>query len=354
METTILTPHEEESGLRLDLLLARRYPQISRRSWKAALDAGRVKVNGRAASPGLAISPGMRIELALDVLAPGKPGLGPDPELARILTVGPPVLVRLMHRGAQISPDGFLDGLMTVNKPGGLPCHPNGSDSGGTLANALVALEPGFATAGPKPLEGGLLNRLDTGTSGLVLAASTTQAWTRWQHYLDQDEETSHHKEYLVIVEGNINRFPEARSGSWQSDWPIAHHGHKQDRAVALGSPQAQEHRGQPRAARTWWKVLDATNEASLLLARVVKAQFHQIRVHAAAMGHPLLGDSVYHLPRALRGERGEVFPGPGPRHGLHAWKMALETENGTLELCAPVPSDFVAAVEACGLRISW
>lgn len=354
MEPWTLTPDPDEVGLRLDIVLARRFPAISRRTWKTAIEAGKVLVNLREAGPSLVLTPTMTVSSTVTPTAPETLILSPAQDLARVLDLLTPVISPVMSTKNQTSQLLYLNDFIAVNKPGGIPCHPNTSDSGDTLANALAALTPGFATAGPKPLEGGLLNRIDTGTSGLVLGASSPEAWAFWHEALGESDEAYHCKEYLAILEGNILDWPGTASGGWTTDWPIAHHHSKHDRGVAVGSSGAQEHRGQGRPARTRWEILEAGSRASLVKACLSKAQYHQIRVHAAAMGHPLIGDGVYWRFAAAQEKHAIAGDFSGVRHGLHAWKIRLETKNGTLSLCAPVPTDFRNAVLARGLRISW
>lgn len=329
---TTLTIGPGQDPVRLDIYLRDRFPGVSRARWKAALARSLVTVNGRPAPPGLILVPGM--DIAIEAALIEAKSLTPDPALASTLSQGRSLII--------VGPGQGPHGLLAVDKPGGLPCHPNTFDSGGTLVNALAALWPGFASAGPHALEGGLLNRLDTGTSGLVLAAADPVTWAPCHELLSRDGAVT--KTYLALVADG----PDLAAGaSFQEvTWPIAHHKTRQDRAVAAGSPGAAPHRGTPRSARTVWRVLARGRGLALVEVRVDRAQFHQVRVHMAALGHPLVGDMVYGSP---------ALPGlAAGRHCLHAWRCRIiMADQGTLELEAPLPTDFLDLMETGGISLS-
>lgn len=316
-----LTLPPEAAGLRLDAWLAASRPERSRNEWKRLIDAGQVMVNGRAAPRALVLAAGMRLETSA---APsGDCPLRPDAGLGARLPV--------VFRDAT---------LLVIDKPAGLPCHPLKAGEGGTVINGIIALAPEAAHAGPKPLEGGLVHRLDTQTSGLLAIALDPAAW----RHLQADFKAHRvEKRYLAIVEGDL-------AASRNIDWPIAHHARTGKRMVAVEpgrrGPRGQpDWRGTPRPAQSRVRVLQRLGSVTLVEVTVVQAQMHQIRVHLAAIGHPLVADAVYGSCPA----RGLA------RHALHAWRLRLPhpVDGGLLELCAPLPPDLAQLLVDSGSRQS-
>ena len=142
---------------RLDLYLVRHGHAYSRRHARDLIASGRVRVNGRRCRKGLNLSPTDVVEVEP---SHSGPAIVPDAGLA----------LRVLYQSEEI---------LIVDKPGLVPCHPLRAEEVGTLMNAVVARFPQASVAGPKPLEGGLVHRLDNGTSGTVLVALTPDAFTR-------------------------------------------------------------------------------------------------------------------------------------------------------------------------------
>jgi 23S rRNA pseudouridine1911/1915/1917 synthase len=305
----------DAAGKRLDRYLTTCFPQISGQKWKTYIQAGLVLVNNRSASKSQIIETSWQIDvsaaLACAAILPA-----PNSSLALDLEI-------LLQDEA----------LIICNKPAGLPCHPITADETKTVFQALLAIDPAIGQAGPKSLEGGLVHRLDVDTSGILVAARNPASFVATQsifaHHLAQ-------KTYLGLTVGQIPH-------DTIRDFPIAHHAKNARRMVAIdpqNQPTSGTWRGKPRPARTEIKILQQLRGASLVQITVFQAQMHQIRVHLAAIGHPLLGDAVY------------LADQPAPetglsRHALHAWKLDMPhpTSGELLSIEAPLPLDFQTAI---------
>jgi 23S rRNA pseudouridine1911/1915/1917 synthase len=310
----------EAAGRRLDAWLAECHPERSRAEWKRLIAEGLVLVNGRPAPKSLELTVAMRLELAAR-LAPDAAqtaAIVPDPSVAGRLSI--------VWRDRD---------LLVVDKPAGLPCHPLKPGEAGTVINGVAVLAPEAAVAGPKPLEGGLVHRLDTQTSGLLAVALNPPAWEALQAAFRTHRAI---KRYLAIVQGDL-------AASLDIAWPIAHHARDSRRMVAVrpGEEAAghRDWRGRPRPARSGVRVLQRLGGITLVEVTVVQAQMHQIRVHLAAAGHPLVADAVYGRCPELGLER----------HALHAWRLELPhpVGGGTLSLEAPLPGDLAQLLCSAG-----
>ena len=223
--------------------------------------------------------------------------------------------------------------LLALDKPAGLVVHPGAGRRTGTLAHRLLARYPELAGVGG-PGRPGIVHRLDRGTSGAMLVArdaATHLHLTRLFAARQVD------KRYLAIVWGT------PRGPRGEIDAPIGRHPRDRKRMAAVRSG---------REARTGWSRRASAGPVSLLEFRLFTGRTHQIRVHARAAGHPLVGDETYGEPRwrHLKGPAAaalEAFPRPA----LHAWRLALEhpVTGEPLEIEAPVPEDLRELWRAVG-----
>jgi len=282
-------------GKRLDRLLADQFQQLSRRKWHFAIKEGKVNLDGHPVSPDTIAKTGQVIQFE-DGLFEVQSLAAMDEEQIKTWSVG----ITIEEQG-----------LLIVSKPAGLPCHPNKVGDANTLANILSKRFPGFASAGSKALEGGLLNRLDTETSGLVFASTEREGWLFWKKCF---HDGLVQKTYIAVLDGVPDQRPD-NAGSFKVDWPIAHHAKKHDRAVALRTGN-EPSRGVARPAETRWTGIAVRDNQTLVLARTQTAMFHQVRVHAAAMKSPLVGDRIY----GNNVDKNGIFL----RHALHAWRVEL------------------------------
>lgn len=285
-------------GIRLDRFLVEHAAPLSRRRAMAIIAAGAVRVNGRPARKGAPLHAGDVVEV--DPAAVAEPALTAEPALAL------PVL--------------FEDAaLIAVDKPAGCPAVARHGSDRGTVANFLLAHRPETGAASPNPLDAGLVHRLDTGTSGVLLAACSRAAWTALRR---QFAEQTVEKRYLAWVEGRV-------SAAGERHEPIAHHPRSARRMVACADPQraAAWH---ARPAHTRFRPLEVGRRATLLEVTIPTGVRHQIRVHLAAAGHPVWGDPLYGTQ-------------PAPRLLLHSARLAVRhpASDRWLAITSPVPADF-------------
>ncbi len=288
----------EEGGQRLDLFVAGRFPDLSRAQVQRLIKSGAVTVDGQLSKPAYRVEPGERIAVVLSE-EPEEP-VRPEPIPLDV-----------------IYEDEYL---LAVNKPAGMVVHPAAGHSSGTLVNALLAHCPQVANVGGLE-RAGIVHRLDKDTSGLLLVAKDPQTRTALQR---QFKHRQVRKTYLALVEGHV----QPREGVVEA--PVGRDRRARKRmAVARGG----------RPAVTQYRVLETFREHTLLEVRPHTGRTHQVRVHLAWLGYPLVGDRVYgyRKQRLLAG-----------RHFLHAQELGF-THPATGEpmiLSAPLPPKLVAVLE--------
>ena len=249
-------------GARLDKYISQQCPQLSRTHVQKLIEDGHITVNGHAAKASLKLDIGDRLHITIPPTPPSL--LSPEA-----------IPLSILYED---------DDLLVIDKPAGLTVHPAPGHPDHTLVNALLAHLPDLP-AGDDPTRPGLVHRLDKDTSGLMLVAKNRVAQANLS---DQFKARSGGKTYLVLVKGHLT--PE--HGIIEA--PIGRDPrHRQRMAVVT--------RG--REARTEYFVKKYTGNYTLLEIRPQTGRTHQIRVHLAAIGHPVAGDSTYggkspHLPR--------------------------------------------------------
>lgn len=212
--------------------------------------------------------------------------------------------------------DGVLIG---VDKPAGIPVQPLSSDETGTLMNGLVAYAPEIAEIGDDPLMAGALHRIDTWTSGLVLASRTEEVWLAMR---DLFSARKVRKTYLALVEGRV-------TAPGKVSCELAH-----DPALSfcrmIDASKAGP-RARPMLAETAYRPLHTAGSATLLEVTIFTGVTHQIRAQLAMAGHPIVGDALY-------GARTGLAAGHGQR--LHA--LAVEFRHphtgNACRIATPVP----------------
>lgn len=301
---TELTVPPGTGPIRLDRFLTTCVPGCSRRSAQRAVAAGRVRVNGRTARKGQLIASGDVVGVAEELYAP--PTLQPNPRL----------VVHVLYED---------EALIAIDKPAGMPSHALRGEETDTAANFLLARYPELAEIGKKDREPGIVHRLDTDTSGVLLAARTAAAFrmVRQQFAAHQVR-----KEYLAVVDGDVAAAGEVRAA-------IAHerHNRRKMRVSAAGGPVAGV-----RRAVTGYRPLERFGAHTVLAVEIPTGVTHQIRVHLASIGHPIVGDRLY---------GGAPRDGDPPRQLLHATRLTVvhpQTGQSLTVWCKP-PADFEAFV---------
>jgi 23S rRNA pseudouridine1911/1915/1917 synthase len=290
--TLTLTVPADAAGTRLDQFLAE--PLGSRARAQRLIESERVRVDGVARSKRYAIKPGERI--VIDDLDP----VAEAPAAAAPFTVA--------------YEDEYL---LVVDKPAGVVVHPARGHRTGTLAQALA----GVGAGGEDPWRAGIVHRLDRHTSGLLVVAKSEAVHRALKALLAARDLR---REYLALVAGR----PSARSGT--IDAPIG----RDRRGRMLMSIDTD----QGRAARTHFGIELALPRATLLRVALETGRTHQIRVHMAAIGHPVCGDAQYGTAGAYRLQR----------QFLHATRLAFAhpITAEPVDVVSPLPEDLKRALE--------
>jgi 23S rRNA pseudouridine1911/1915/1917 synthase len=237
---------------------------------------------------------------------------GPEP--GPVVVPDPHVPVTVVHEDADV---------LVIDKPAGLVVHPGAGNVTGTLVHGLVARYPEIATVG-EPDRPGIVHRLDRDTSGLLVVARTEAARARLVADLAARRVE---RVYLALVHG----LPESDAGL--VDAPVG-------RSARQPTKMTVTERG--REARTAYEVLQRWPDpgCALLRCRLETGRTHQIRVHLAAIGHPVVGDDAY--------DGGRKRPVAVPRLFLHATRLAFThpTTGEVLEFDSPLPDDLHAVLD--------
>lgn len=281
---------ESESGERIDRVLVARLDYLGRKLAGQLCDAGLVRVDGKRVRKSKLVYPGN--EVIVERHSHGQADAAPDIELHVVLE----------------RPD-----LLIVEKAAGVPTTALVGKEQGTLAGALLARYPELTEVGYGPREPGLLHRLDTYTSGLVLAARDTHTFNRLHEALTSGNIT---KRYLALVPHGILPSEGTRTSGLAPD------PHDRRRVIEAEAR---------RSFTTHFRVTRQQANLDLVEVTVSAAYRHQIRVHLAALGAPLLGDELY----------GSKHIDLSPRHALHASYIAADVSGvPAFEATSDLPED--------------
>ena len=286
------------AGLRLDQALAALLHDFSRTRLAAWIREDRVSVDGHAAHPRDKVWGGEVI-----AVQPAR-----DPQALAFEPEAIPLAIVFED-----------DTLLVVDKPAGLVVHPGSGNWRGTLLNALLQHAPALREI-PRA---GIVHRLDKDTSGLLVVAKTLTSQTALVRQLQAHTVV---RQYAAIAHGSI-----AHDGTVEA--PVGRHPvHRTRMAVVV--------RGKP--AVTHYQVLERFAHATLLCCRLETGRTHQIRVHLASIGHPLLGDPVYGRSVTAAGLRFH-------RQALHAERLSLvhPVSGKTLSWRSPLPGDMQELIES-------
>ena len=249
---TTITVEAIDEG-RVDKALARHFPDAGRRQLGELFEAGEVRVGGKRVKKGDRVVAGDVIELAREPVSGDQ--LRP--------LADPSIVLDILIETAE---------LVAIAKPAGIPSQPLRAGELGTIANAIVARWPECATLGDDPRDGGLVHRLDIGTSGVLVAARTE---TTYRALRDAFGGGRVAKEYLAITDG--------RPVSRESEAPLAQRGNHVVVDHAEGLP-----------AHTIFVVERATADHALVRCTAQTGRMHQVRAHLAHSGSPIAGDTRY------------------------------------------------------------
>ena len=298
MEPILLQASEEDRGARLDAFLARAMEDLTRSAAAKAIEEGRVLVSGKVPSKGLKLTGNETIEFTPEEPAP-------------IDAVPQDIPLDVVYED---------DDVIVVNKPSGLVVHPAPGHPDGTLVNALL-FHCGASLSGVGgALRPGIVHRIDRDTSGLIIAAKNDYAH---QFLSAQLADHTLARTYECIVVGNL------REDSGTVDAPIARDSRDRKRmAVVPGG----------RRAVTHWTVLARYPGYTHVQCRLETGRTHQIRVHMAYLGHPILGDTVYGAKKPVPGLTGQCLHAVGLQF-IHPRTKEL------VSLSCPLPGEFTAAL---------
>jgi 23S rRNA pseudouridine1911/1915/1917 synthase len=285
-----------DRGRRLDVVIASRLPSLSRSRIAQLVAGGHVRVNGTPRKPAFRVAAGQSIEIAV-----------PAPVAVAVRPEAIPLEIVLEDAD-----------LVVVNKPAGLTVHPAPGHESGTLVNALLSAVRDLAGIGGQ-LRPGIVHRLDKDTSGLLVVAKSDAAH---RALAAQFKAHTAQRTYLAVVRGRV------RSDGGTVRAPLGRHPVRRKRIAVVPSG---------REAVTHYMVLERFRGATLLACRLETGRTHQIRVHLAHAGHPVIGDPVYGRARAP-----EIA-----RQALHAARLEFDhPRTGRRVTCtAPVPDDMARLV---------
>lgn len=313
---------------RLDRYLTDGHPNIPRSRWEAWIRSGNVRLNGEPATkPGTRLRAGDVIETELPEITP--PGLHLEPEAIELPTL-------------------FEDDrLWIIDKPAGMVVHPGPGHVSGTVLNALLArlktgardletlVEEEVDEDSVAPLWPGLVHRLDRYTTGCLAMTKDAEAQANLQA---QFKTRTVEKRYLALARMS-RKLPEV--GSLLVDQPIARH--RVDRLKMTIAAHG-------RPSQTKVKVLAKSGGLALLECELLTGRTHQIRMHLAFLGAPILGDALY--GGALKWMDEERRPLPCEHPALHAWKLALDHpgDGHRITVQAPLPAAYREMLDRLGM----
>ena len=306
MDESILIVTAEESGERVDALLARRLGGFSRSAVQRLLESGAVSLGGKSVRKNRVCSAGESFAVIL-----------PEPEDVPLLPQDIPLEV--------VYEDGDV---IVVSKPRGMVVHPAPGHPDGTLVNALMYRCGDSLSGVGGEKRPGIVHRIDKDTSGLVIAAKNDFAHLTLSAQL---ADHSLRREYEAVVRGSM------REDSGTVDAPIGRHPTDRKRMAVTQKGS--------RPAVTHWETIARYCGYTHVRCRLETGRTHQIRVHMAHIGHPLLGDYTYGAPSPDKGLEGQC---------LHARRLVFRHPRSgeSVELETPLPEYFLSVLKRLGERI--
>lgn len=297
-----------ENSDRLDRYLSQELSDLSRSRIQQLIEQGHVQINNLiCTSKKINLKTGDLITLEIPVVQP-------------LAIIAENIPLDILYED---------DELIIINKPAGLVVHPAPGHPDGTLVNAILAHCPNLPGIGgiQRP---GIVHRLDKDTTGAIAIAKTDLAY---QHLQAQLQAKTARREYLGLIYG----VPKTETGS--IDLPIGRNPQDRKRMAIVSIEDGG------RNAVTHWRVKERFGNYTLIHFQLETGRTHQIRVHSAKMGHPLVGDPIYSSGHSL----GVNLPG----QALNAWKLQLQhpVSGNLVEVTAPLPRSFATLLEVLRRR---
>jgi len=293
----------EDTGQRLDRFLAAHLPDFSRTRIQSLLDHGHARVNGALAKRSYRVEAGDAVAIEIPTPTP-------------------------MHAQPEAIPLEILysdEDLIVVNKPAGMVVHPGAGVKTGTMVNALLhefGARGELSSIGGE-LRPGIVHRLDRETSGALLVARNDKVHRALS---DQFRDRQIGKTYIALLHGRL------KDDAGRIELPVSRDRHRRVRMTTR--------RREGRAARTDWRVRMRLPGYTFLEADLHTGRTHQIRVHFSALGHPVVGDTLYGAP--AQPKAGATVLPPLGRNFLHAFHLRFlhPTTGKVIDVRAPMPSD--------------
>lgn len=293
---------------RIDQILAEEFPEFSRAFFQKHISQGALLVNGQVVD-----NAAKRLQENDQLSFSYKPETVTEPQKEAIPL---DILLEDEH-------------IIVLNKQAGLVVHPGNANEKGTLVNALLHYnEKTFSALLDEDKRPGIVHRLDKNTSGIIIVAKTKEV----ENLLKQSfKDRNMQKKYLALCVGTLDK----KEGSINS--PLGRNPKQRHKMAVLksGGKEALSH----------YKVLQEKNGCSLIEVEIITGRTHQIRVHLASVGCPIIGDSIYGGRKLKKAEI------KADRQMLHAWKLQFEhpISKEIIKCQAKPPEDFQNVMESCG-----
>jgi 23S rRNA pseudouridine1911/1915/1917 synthase len=301
---------KSDAGKRLDILIAAKVSDYSRSHIAGLIVNGKIQVDGVVKKPGYRVKAGDEIRVVL----PLPESVSFDPE---------PIEIDIIYED---------EDLIIIDKPAGFVVHPAPGHHTGTLVNALLYRYPELSTLA-EDFRSGIVHRLDKNTSGLLIVAKNPVAH---KNLSAQFKSRKIRKTYLALVWGEV------KADSGVISLPVGRH--------PVDRKRMSTHSRKARSAETWWKVSERFEGLTLLELGLQTGRTHQIRVHCAAINHPIVGDPVYGRRKARKKASKAValISRTAGRQMLHAWRLEFShpITHKALSYEAPIPRDMAELIK--------
>ncbi len=293
MEQIELIVRSEDEGTRLDVFINRNIDRLSRSHIQKMIEDGLIKVNGQNSKTSLKVKRDHLVEVNI-------------PEPKKLEVDAQDISIEILYEDNHVA---------VVNKPKGMVVHPACGNYSGTLVNAIL-YKCGHLSSINGVIRPGIVHRIDKDTSGVLVIAKNDNAHTKLSQQLKDHTMT---RRYIALAYGNI------KNQKGIIDAPIGRHKNERKKMAVVK---------EGKSAVTHFEVIESLNGYTLIKASLKTGRTHQIRVHMAYIGHPLVGDEVYGPKRPKIKAKGQM---------LHAEVLGfIHPDTGEyMEFRTPIPQDF-------------